>query len=99
MSLEAAFPFRNTEAKQVIHHSDNGNHYHNYAYKQLLAYNNIRQSTFRVGNCYENGAIKSVFGCIKYELFEDYNYTSVASFAVNLMAFIDSIVAHGFKIR
>lgn len=32
-SLEVALPFRNTETKQVIHHSDNGSQYHYFAYK------------------------------------------------------------------
>lgn len=33
--------------------------------------------------------MESGFGRIKDEMFEDYNYTSVAYFVANLMAFID----------
>lgn len=88
-ALKPALNRRNPEAPVVIHHSDNGFQYHHKDYKRALADAGFTQSMSRVGNCYDNGAMESIFGHIKHEMEEYYSYQSVESLAFNIMGFVE----------
>lgn len=52
----------------LILHSDQGIHYTNYTYRNLLAKYSVTQSMSRRGNCLDNAPIESFFGHMKDEL-------------------------------
>ncbi len=59
-----------TAAKRttLILHSDQGVHYTNYTYRNILSNFNVTQSMSRRGNCLDNAPIESFFGHMKDEL-------------------------------
>lgn len=53
---------------KLIMHSDQGMHYTNYAYRNILNTYKVKQSMSRKGNCLDNAPIESFFGHMKDEL-------------------------------
>jgi putative transposase len=49
----------------LIFHSDRGSQYCSYAFRELLAKNEIRQSMSRKGNPYDNAPAETFFSCLK----------------------------------
>lgn len=87
-SLRRAIPFRHPTAEKVIHHSDNGKQYYSQTYQALLKEARITQSMSTKGDCYDNGAMESVFGRIKSEMFDTCYYQSYDELAVNIKEYI-----------
>ena len=55
--------------KDVIIHSDQGIHYTNHAYHNLLKDNEVIQSMSRRGNCWDNAMVENFFGHFKCECY------------------------------
>lgn len=58
---------KNHNVNGSILHSDQGIHYTNHDYHNLLKHNGIIQSMSRKGNCWDNAPIESFFGHFKCE--------------------------------
>lgn len=55
--------------EDVIIHSDQGIHYTNHAYHNLLKDNKVTQSMSRRGNCWDNAMVENFFGHFKCECY------------------------------
>lgn len=53
------------DSTNLILHSDQGWHYQNKQYQQMLKAKGIRQSMSRKGNCLDNAVIENLFGLLK----------------------------------
>ncbi|MBR1730067.1 MAG: DDE-type integrase/transposase/recombinase, partial [Selenomonadaceae bacterium] len=58
---------RQKPSDNLIFHSDRGSQYSSYAFRKLLAINNIKQSMSRKGNPYDNAVAENFFSCLKCE--------------------------------
>lgn len=56
--------------KDVIIHTDQGVHFTNHAYVNLLKENGVLQSMSRRGNCWDNAIIENFFGHFKCECYK-----------------------------
>jgi len=65
-ALKMALLQRQPEAG-LLHHSDQGRQYTSAAYQGRLANAHCQVSMSRVGNCYDNAAMKSFIGTLKTE--------------------------------
>ena len=63
-ALEMALALRRAPE---LHHSDRGSQYTSDAYQRCLAAHQIRCSMSRLGNCWDNAIVESVFSTIKTE--------------------------------
>jgi len=63
--------------KGTILHSDQGWHYQNPQYQQILKDENLLISMSRKGNCLDNAVIENFFGTLKAELFYLKKYQSI----------------------
>lgn len=79
MSMELAYEGMEKlfeKAKPEFIHSDQGIHYRNKAYRNMLKKHGIAQSMSRKGNCLDNAPIESFFGHLK----DDINLKSCKNF-------------------
>ena len=74
MVKEAVKHQNNTDP--IILHSDQGWHYQNPQYQQILKEKNLLISMSRKGNCLDNAVIENFFGTLKSELFYLKKYQS-----------------------
>ena len=72
----------------AILHSDQGWHYQNKNYQNILKENNIRQSMSRKGNCLDNAVMENFFGLLKSELLYLHKFDSVEHFLEELKEYI-----------
>ena len=72
----------------AILHSDQGWHYQNKNYQNILKENNIRQSMSRKGNCLDNAVMENFFGLLKSELLYLHKFDSVEHFLEELEEYI-----------
>ena len=58
---------------RLIIHSDQGWHYQNAKYVNILKENKVFQSMSRKGNCLDNSVMENFFGLLKQEMFMEKN--------------------------
>jgi transposase InsO family protein len=68
--------WRRKPPKGLIFHSDHGSQYASHEFRALVRKNNARSSMSRVGNCYDNACMESLFKTLKTELVYDERYYS-----------------------
>jgi len=64
----------------LILHSDQGWHYQNKRYQNVLEKNGIEQSMSRKGNCLDNAMMENFFGIMKVELLYSRQWNSMDEF-------------------
>jgi putative transposase len=72
----------------LILHSDQGWHYRNRAYQNILKERGVIQSMSRKGNCPDNAAMESFFGILKSELLYLQTFRSIDHFTLELKKYI-----------
>ena len=86
--LEQAFR-KIPDGTGLMLHSDQGWHYQQKQYRQLLAEKGVTQSMSRKGNCYDNSVMENFFGDLKSELLYLQEFESIDHFKEELIAYID----------
>jgi len=77
------------EKPNTILHSDQGWHYQNQLYQDMLKKKGIIQSMSRKGNCLDNAVMENFFGLLKSELLYLQKFHSMDGFVVELKKYID----------
>jgi putative transposase len=72
----------------LILHSDQGWHYQNPSYQNMLKNKRITQSMSRKGNCLDNAAMENFFGILKSELLYLQKFSSMDEFSAELKKYI-----------
>ncbi len=73
----------------LIIHSDQGSHYQNPAYQNILKQKGITQSMSRKGNCLDNAAMENFFGILKSEVLYLQAFKSINHFSAELKKYIE----------
>jgi putative transposase len=73
----------------LLHHSDRGVQYACEAYQKLLGLFNICCSMSRVGNCYDNAAMESLWGTLKTERVYQENYATREQARTSIFVWIE----------
>jgi putative transposase len=73
----------------LILHSDQGWHYQNPTYQNILKEKGVTQRMSRKGNCLDNAAMESIFGTLKSELLYLQQFRSIDHFTAELKKYID----------
>ena len=76
------------DGTELILHSDQGWHYQNKKYQQMLEKKGIRQSMSRKGNCLDNAVMENFFGLLKSELLYLQNFDSLEHFKAELIDYL-----------
>ena len=74
-ALDQALARRRPKAG-LLHHSDRGSQYTSQAYQAYLERSGIQPSMSWKGNCWDNAAMESFFGTLKYECVGEIIYLS-----------------------
>lgn len=72
----------------LILHSDQGWHYQNRSYQDMLRKTGITQSMSRKGNCLDNAVMENFFGLLKSELLYLQKFSSIDQFESELKKYI-----------
>jgi len=81
----------------IILHSDQGWHYQNPQYQQILKDKNLLISMSRKGNCLDNAVIENFFGTLKSELFYLKKYQSIHQLKREIKEYIHYYNNHRIK--
>lgn len=81
----------------TILHSDQGWHYQNPVYQQMLRDKEIQISMSRKGNCLDNAVMESFFGTLKSELFYLKKYQSIQQLKREINEYIHYYNHHRIK--
>ncbi len=84
---------------QLILHSDQGWHYQNRAYQNILREKGVTQSMSRKGNCLDNAVMENFFGILKSELLYLQSFSSMDHFTTELRKYIDYYNNHRIKAK
>jgi len=76
------------DTKGMIIHSDQGWHYQQKRYQEILAERGIIQSMSRKGNCLDNAVMENFFGHLKSELLYIQKFSSMEHFIDELYTYI-----------
>ena len=82
-----------------ILHSDQGWHYQNNRYQNVLEKNGIEQSMSRKGNCLDNAMMENFFGIMKVELLYSRQWNSMEEFKRALRKYINYYNNERIKLR
>jgi len=80
---------RHRRARGGLHHSDRGVQYASAAYRQLLAEAGFTQSMSRVGDCWDNAVVESLFATLTKELLMQGTFPSRAVAHREVFEFIE----------
>ena len=80
---------RQNPSEGLIHHSDRGRQYANYAYQELLREYGMTPSMSRSGNCYDNAYVESFFGTLKTELVHGERYRSRLEARLSIFEYVE----------
>ena len=83
----------------LILHSDQGWHYQQTQYQQMLKNKGIRQSMSRKGNCLDNAVVENFFGLLKSELLYLQKFQSMEHFKRELVDYLDYYNNHRIKAK
>jgi len=83
----------------LILHSDQGWHYQNKRYQNVLEKNGIEQSMSRKGNCLDNAMMENFFGIMKVELLYSRQWNSMDEFKRALRKYINYYNNERIKLR
>ena len=83
----------------LILHSDQGCHYQNKRYQNVLEKNGIEQSMSRKGNCLDNAMMENFFGIMKVELLYSRQWNSMDEFKRALRKYINYYNNERIKLR
>ena len=86
--LEKAF-HKIPDGTNLILHSDQGWHYQNRKYREMLKDKGIRQSMSRKGNCLDNAVVENFFGLLKSELLYLQKFESMEQFKTELVSYLE----------
>lgn len=81
----------------LLIHSDQGWHYQNPQYQDMLKERGIRISMSRKGNCLDNAVIENFFGTLKSELFYLKKYQSIQELKKEIKEYIHYYNHHRIK--
>lgn len=84
---------------RLILHSDQGWHYQNSAYQQMLKTKGIIQSMSNKGNCLDNAAMESFFAVLKSEFLYLQKFSSIENFTKGLKQYINYYNNHRIKAK
>jgi len=84
---------------ELILHSDQGWHYQNKKYRQMLKEKGVTQSMSRKGNCLDNAVIENFFGILKSELLYLRKFESMKQFKLELNNYIQYYNNKRIKIK
>lgn len=82
---------------ELVIHSDQGWHYQNTQYQNLLREKGIKISMSRKGNCLDNAVIENFFGTLKTELFYTKKYQSIQELKKEITEYIHYYNHHRIK--
>ncbi|XMB87463.1 IS3 family transposase [Mycoplasmatota bacterium WC44] len=85
--LDKAFESNSTDNLTI--HSDQGFHYQNKRYTDILEENEITQSMSRKGNCIDNSPIENFFSVLKNEFYYQEEFETVDDFLFKLDEYIE----------
>ncbi len=86
-------------AYELILHSDQGWHYQNRTYQNILKQKGVTQSMSLKGNCLDNAAMENFFGILKSELLYLQTFKSIDHFTAELKKYIDYYNNHRIKAK